>query len=296
MKSFQKKYPRAYQLFSILNNGTRRFGAETMLFVRLKNELAKNPRAVESMSWKDANTYREIPRDWKSVSPVMVVASLPMMNWIMLPLAYMYPQKLLCKQFWTPKQHLVFSEVKFLEKQPSHNQVLDMLSEKIDSTLTGRDSVAKNTSLDLIQKVKVGHSVTIEQVLETKTILSRPEFNINNLKAEHCQKLINLHNCSRVFTRSQVTNLEYFAYWLSMEDKKLMAENLEKIEQQYLNSFCFERGINARQNSTADMIKFLKVWLRFSSKLGLSNSKSYTENNYTLYLHGQALLRNSYRQ
>lgn len=40
--------------------GTRRFGAETMLFVRLKNDLAKNPRAVESMSWKDVNTYREV--------------------------------------------------------------------------------------------------------------------------------------------------------------------------------------------------------------------------------------------
>lgn len=37
--------------------------------------------------------------------------------------------------------------------------------------------------------------------------------------------------------------------------------------------FCFERGINARQNSTGDMIKFLKVWLRFSSKMGFTHSK-----------------------
>lgn len=81
----------------------------------------------------------------------------------------------------------------------------------------------------------------MEEILETKSILNRPQFNINNLKPEHLQQLIDLHSCGRVFTRSQVANLEYFAYWLSMEDKKLMAENLDKIEQQYLNSvfsFC----------------------------------------------------------
>lgn len=76
----------------------------------------------------------------------------------------------------------------------------------------------------------------MEEILETKSILNRSEFNINNLRPEHLQLLIDLHNCGRVFTRSQVANLEYFAYWLSMEDKKLLAENLEKIEQQHLNS------------------------------------------------------------
>lgn len=90
----------------------------------------------------------------------MVIASFPMMNWIILPLAYMYPRKLLCKQFWTPKQHLVFNEIKFVEKQPINSQVLDMLSEKIDSTLTGRDNSAKNMSLDLIQRVTF-HSLII---------------------------------------------------------------------------------------------------------------------------------------
>jgi len=66
----------------------------------------------------------------------------------------MNPRTLLCKQFWTPKQHLDFSEIKFVQKKlPLYNQILDNLTEKIDSTLADKDNQAKNITIDLIQRV-----------------------------------------------------------------------------------------------------------------------------------------------
>lgn len=292
--SFEKRFPKAYKLFTILSQGTRRFGSETYQFLSIKNNLLRNPRYVESMSYKDVNIYRELPRDWKSVSPVMIIASIPLMNYIILPLAYYYPQKLLCKQFWTYNQQLQFNEAKLLKKFEIHDRLLINLKQTIDSKLSNKDSYAKNVSIDLIGKVQNKKNTDLREVLEMKSILNRPEFNLNQLSQDHLGNLIDAHQCQRIFTRSPIKNLEYYAYWLNQEDKKLINENLTRVEAEYLNNFSFERGFNARQHSLKEQIEFLKIWLQFSSQMGYNSSKSYMENNYTLYLHGQVLLSKQY--
>ena len=66
---------------------------------------------------------------------------------------YYYPQKLLCKQFWTYNQQLQFNEAKLLKKFEIHDRLLINLKQTIDSKLSNKDSYAKNVSIDLIGKV-----------------------------------------------------------------------------------------------------------------------------------------------
>lgn len=288
--SFQDRFPKTYKLFSILKDGTKRFGAETLLFTRHKNNLAKNPRYVQSMTWKDVNIYRELPRDWKAVAPVMIIASIPFMNYIILPLAYIYPQKLLCKQFWTQNQIRQYGENKFNRRLLQTDSLLIRLRDEVELKLSNKDNYAKNYATDLIERVHSGRQVSLDEIIELKPILNRPEFNLNNLKQDHLQNLVNLHNCQRVFNWSHIRNLEYYAYWLNMEDKKLMKENLDKIENEYIWNFSYDRGINANKHSSKELAHYLRNWMKFSSQLGFTDSKSYQENNYTLYLHGMILL------
>lgn len=292
--SFEKRFPKTYRLFTLLSRGTRRFGSETMQFLRTRNSIISNPRYVESMSWKDVNIYRELPRDWKSVSPVMIIAALPFMNYIILPLAYLYPEKLLCKQFWTYNQQLQYNQNKLIKKFSEHDRLIMNLKQAIENKLSNKDNYAKNMSLDLIEKIQSKRTVDVREILEIKPILSRPEFNLNNLTNSHLGSLVDTHRCQRVFTRSPIKNLEYYAYWLNQEDMKLMRENIEEIEIEYINSFSFERGFDAKQHSLKEQIQFLRSWFEFSHKMGYSSSRSYMENNYTLYLHGQVLLSKQY--
>lgn len=292
--SLRSRFPRAFKIYTILKNGTQRFGNESLMFLRIMKQLMQNPKSLESLKWNEVNVYRELPRDWKKVAPVMLIASFPFLNYIVLPLAYLYPQKLLCKQFWTPRQKAIFNEAKFNNNLVLHDRVIINLKEQIENSLTRRDNLAKNVSIDLIDKIHFGRKVDLNEVLELKKILNKPEFNLHNLTQKHLQNLVDLHNCQRLFTRSKLVNLEHYAFWLNQEDKKLMLENLEGLDAEYINSFSFERGVNANELSLKELIEFLQVWFNFSSQMGFSSNKSYLENNYTLYLHAKVLLSTSH--
>ncbi len=88
-KFFADRFPKAFKVYYILKSGTRRFAQETKTFASVKSSLSrKDPvQVVNALKWDEVNIYREIPRDWKVVAPVMVIASFPFLNYIILPLA-----------------------------------------------------------------------------------------------------------------------------------------------------------------------------------------------------------------
>ena len=88
-KSFAERFPKAFKVYYILKTGTRRFVEETKTFAAVKRSLSrKDPvQVVSDLKWNEVNIYREIPRDWKAVAPVMIIASFPFMNYIILPMA-----------------------------------------------------------------------------------------------------------------------------------------------------------------------------------------------------------------
>lgn len=293
-KSFADRFPKAFKVYYILKTGSRRFAQETSLFLRIKKDLIRDPiKCADSLKWNEVNVYREIPRDWKAVAPVMIIAAFPFLNYIILPLAYIYPQQLLCKQFWTQKQQLTFHEAKFKSKLVLYDRVFIDLKEQIDTRMTRRDDFAKNLSIDLLDKIGKSKKVDVCEIIELNKILNRPEMNLDNLSPNHLQNLVDLTNCQRVFTRSPIKNLEHYAYWLNQEDRKLMTENLDKIDTEYISNFAFERGVNANQHSLKELVNYLQMWTRFSTQLGFTTNKSRTENNYTLYLHAKVLLSRS---
>jgi hypothetical protein len=48
------------------------------------------------------------------------------------------------------------------------------------------------------------------------------------------KNLVELNDCKRVFTWSAIKNLEHHAYWLNIEDKILLRENLELVKPTFL--------------------------------------------------------------
>ncbi len=88
-KSFADRFPKAFKVYYILKTGSRRFAEETKTFVAVKRSLSSRDqlKAVSDLKWNDVNIYREIPKDWKAVAPVIIIASFPLLNYVILPLA-----------------------------------------------------------------------------------------------------------------------------------------------------------------------------------------------------------------
>ncbi|CAF0784682.1 unnamed protein product [Brachionus calyciflorus] len=290
----QQRYPKLYRFISVLKNGTSRFTKETFLFLNLKYKLWRNPNLIDQLTWKEVETYRQIPRDWKKVAPVMVVSSFPFLNYIILPIAYAYPHKLLSNQFWTLEQQLKFGEIDYYNKVKHYSTILELLLIHTDDKLD--DTVAKNYMFDLVNKIKDGQEVTSEEVLELKPILKRPEFDLKKLSYDHLHLLEKVESSRRAFDLIQSSNLAYYAYWLREIDKKLLHQDLGKLPIEHIYTMCFERGINSRSHSIDDLKMNLRYWLENTDKLFEFNSPTFKRDNqeyFTLYLHSKILLRSS---
>lgn len=83
----------------------------------------------------------------------MIVSSLPLLNYIILPIAYMNPHRLLCHQFWTLKQNLTFSELDHLKRVELYEPILNMLASHADLKLGLDRSREKYAIIDCISKV-----------------------------------------------------------------------------------------------------------------------------------------------
>lgn len=95
----------------------------------------------------------KIPRDWKKVAPVLLISSLPLLNYIVLPIAYMYPHRLLCPQFWTLDQKLTFGQMDHSKRIELYEPILNSLASHVDLKLDFHRSREKYAVIDCINKV-----------------------------------------------------------------------------------------------------------------------------------------------
>jgi len=111
------------------------------------------------------------------------------LNRTLLSNSYFYPQKLLCKQFWTHGQQLQFDEAKFKKNLILHDRVLGNLKQHIDLNMS--DDFARKFTIDLIENLqkKSGENVDLYELLEMQIMLNKPEFNLNKLRKDHLVSL-----------------------------------------------------------------------------------------------------------
>ncbi|KAJ8932599.1 hypothetical protein NQ318_023381 [Aromia moschata] len=62
-----------------------------------------------------------MPKDMRKVAPVLLISALPFTNYIIFPLAYMFPRYLLCSHFYTLQQKSEFGLIA-LKQRLNHNR------------------------------------------------------------------------------------------------------------------------------------------------------------------------------
>jgi hypothetical protein len=108
--------------------------------------------------------------------------------------SYLYPQRLLCHQFWTIDQKLKFGEAAYLKKIELYHPILNELLLHADRCLTDRDNKAKNELIDLINKWIHREQIKIEDVLDLNDIFNKKEFNLSNLSNDHIVSDLNFYS------------------------------------------------------------------------------------------------------
>jgi hypothetical protein len=282
INSIRARYPNAYRNFMQIKNGSNRFVLETISFTKTKFYLARDEKHIQKMTWKEIEIYRQLPRDWRKVFPVTAIAAFPFLNYVILPLAFIYPEQLLCRHFWSEKQQIEFGERVLIKRLPLNKTVLNDLLVHTDKFSS--DKIGKNLLIDTINKVHNGARLNEYDIIELSSILNKPEFGLSKLSGQHLKNLTKLNNCATLLNLNPLKRLQHYGQWLAEFDRLLIKEDLTNIEKRYILDFCIERGINV--NKVSNYIKLVK------SRLELTCSLTESQTNFTLLLHSNALLAN----
>lgn len=86
----ETRFPKAMKVYRVFSVGVKDFYQDSKDFVRVKG-LARAARkhglGINSLSYKDLDTFYRVPREMFRVAPVLIIGALPLAQYLIFPLA-----------------------------------------------------------------------------------------------------------------------------------------------------------------------------------------------------------------
>lgn len=180
--------------------GTKDLYQDVKEYMEISSQLSGGKK-VRELSYDQLIKYYETPKSLFKVAPTLVLSLFPFGNYVVFPLAIMYPRLLLSSHFWTPEQRfnyqledytsrishnkLLFSEFKHgLEPRP---QLIRIKKDKED-LLDCRQKCKQ-----IIDKLADGSHPSPSELLSVRPIFTEKPFGINYLHDSHLVSILKVY-------------------------------------------------------------------------------------------------------
>ncbi|CAH2035058.1 unnamed protein product, partial [Iphiclides podalirius] len=130
-----------------------------------------------------------MPSDMWRIAPVLILSAVPFGNYIIFPLAFMKPKKLLCSHFWSIQQKAQFSIEDLKERLRNNRPVLRALQAKLDYV---PDSSAKEKWRRVLALLGSGVHPSPNEVLACKELFTKDPYHLNYLSYSHMGYLLKM--------------------------------------------------------------------------------------------------------
>lgn len=146
---------------------------------------------LRALTRKELELYHQMPKDMKKVAPVFVLSALPLANYVIFPLAYMYPRTFLSPQFWSIQQKFQF-QTEYLRERLQHNmRVFRFMQTKLDESKNDKQYKELKTALGLLGS---GLHPNVAQLLQLSEMFTRPPFSFESLPGHHLVRTYHIQN------------------------------------------------------------------------------------------------------
>ncbi|GAB6020568.1 hypothetical protein CHUAL_003248 [Chamberlinius hualienensis] len=280
-KILQTKFPRAFHVYQVFAVGIKEFYRDIKLYGTLMIRLNQGKKLSDLKRYEIEN-YLMMPREIKRVAPVLLISALPFANYVVFPLAYWFPKKLLSSHFWSIQQKLEFHLQDHKQKLLNYRPVFRHLQAKVKSIkeLEHRRQCAK-----MLHKLGSGTHPFVHEILNFKHLFSSGPYSLKQLSFSHVTRLCQLHNLSVLGFRKR--RLKQHAAMIRQIDLAILREKIENMNSEELRGSCFLRGVNPVGMSREEMIKWLNLWISITTNLN--------DDCLSLLLHCPLLLSYNYR-
>nr|XP_018917575.1 PREDICTED: LETM1 domain-containing protein 1 isoform X1 [Bemisia tabaci] len=273
----EKKFPAAMKVYRIFTVGTKDFVQDFKEYYKINRRVSYS--GLKILRRKELELYFTMPRNIIQLTPVILFTPVPFSNYLVFPLALMFPKYLLTSHYWSLQQRAKFA----LE---DHKQRLQNF-EPVFNCLQGRtseldcDERLKKTWLSVLGDIGSGLQPPVQELIQCSILFSKPPYHLKNLKSSHLKHLLKVHNMhsgwrkrARLARRAEIIQLMDAAI-----KKEGGAENLTFDE---LKWACFLRGLNPVNVKNEELVQWLNQWVQLSEKVD--------EKTYSLLLHYPILL------
>lgn len=277
-KVLEKQFPSAMRVYRVFSYGVKDFYGDMKKYFKINAIMNSSEKGIKALTRKEIELWKKMPSDMMKVGPVLLISALPFANYVVFPLAYMYPRHLLTSHFWSIQQRVEFQEL-FLKERTSHNRkVFRFLQSKLDAT---RDSGFFKTWNYVLGLLGSGTHPSAEEILSIQSIFNDWPYHIDSLSSSHCKHLCKLHGIHSFYLKK--VRLSEYVYTLHHMDLAIKLEGgVHNLPTDALRYSCFLRGLNPANLRNEEMIEWLRQWVKVSSLIG--------SENISLYLHLPILL------
>lgn len=280
-KVLEKKFPSAMHVYRVFLVGVKEFFNDMKKLVKITKIVYTNDNDLRCLTRKEIELYYQMPRDMKKVAPVLLISALPFANYVVFPLAYMYPRTFLTSHFWSIQQKVDFAQLDLKQRLQYNRRVFRCMQAKLDAMRKSKDPQFGKVSY-ILGLLGSGLHPTAAEILDVKDLFTRAPFGLRHLSSVHLKYLCRLHDLQRpVFMRRyRLSERAYVVHHMDLAIKREGGVHNMPIES--LKHACFIRGLNATNLSAESMIAWLNEWVEVSLIIN--------QDNISLFLHLPILL------
>lgn len=168
-----------YRVFLV---GVKEFYYEMKKYYKITRIANRSIDGLKALTRKEIELYHKMPKDMVKVAPVLLISALPFANYVIFPLAYMFPRHLLTSHFWSIQQRVEFQQISLRDRISNNRKVLRCLQSKLEQTKSSKDFEKWNYTLGLLGS---GTHPTADEILSIKQLFTQSPYHLDRLTSAH---------------------------------------------------------------------------------------------------------------
>ncbi|CAB3226235.1 unnamed protein product [Arctia plantaginis] len=273
----EARFPTAVKMYRVFSVGIKDFLSDLKKYISLRIQISKD-QGFTNMSRQDIELYLKMPSDMYRIAPVLILSAIPFGNYVIFPLAFLNPRRLLCSHFWSIQQKVEFTAQELTDRLRNNKPVFRALQAKVHA-ISNND--IKYRWQKVIALLGSGVHPKTDDILECKDLFSGEPYQLSDLTYSHKGYLLKMHGMRRTIFRTN--KLKYRAFILLEMDKAIVREGgVDNLNTETLRYACHIRGLNGSHLTNQEMKNWLTKWLAISENVDKSS--------YSLLLHSPVFL------
>lgn len=177
---------RVYRVFAVGTKDFLRDLKDYLRIVRLLNSPSGNK--FLSLNRREIELYHKMPIDMKKAAPVLLISALPFANYVVFPLAYIFPRHLLTSHFWTLQQRAEFSVADLRDRLVHNRPIFRCVQAQLDQLCRKEHKLFRPWE-EVLGLIGSGVQPEVEQILACKELFMTEPYHLSYLTRKHVVRI-----------------------------------------------------------------------------------------------------------